>query len=244
MPTPDSIARVHAYSARRLGSEERHFESGLTAIHAWPADPSHRFNVIATRRLGGGCVIIIHDHLLPAIAHLEGAPADEAFDEEKLRTAYADRTVEECIAAAQAYGDATDLREPAGGSSADVRALDRVDDPALVALKDACTAADWLEASMEQVQPPVFASFDGDTLAGAAHAVDAGGIRKIGVLTQPDYRGRGHSRAAAYALARHWTGEGAVMEWQARLSNTPSLAVRDALGFVEMYRSIVLRVVA
>jgi hypothetical protein len=33
------------------------------------------------------------------------------------------------------------------------------------------------------------------------------------------------------------------MEWQARLSNTPSLAVRDALGFVEMYRSIVLRVV-
>ena len=241
MPTPDSIARVHAYSARRLGSEERHFASRLTTIHSYPADAAHHFNVIATQRLGGGCVILVHDHLLAAIAALEGGPADDAFDEARLRNAYGDCTIERAISAAQAYGDATDLREPV--TSGEVREIERVDHPAFVALREASPLVEWREGSMDQATPPIFATLAGDAIGGAAHAVAAGDVRKIGVLTHPAHRGRGHARTAAYALARHWTSQGAVMEWQAQLSNTASLRVRDTLGFVEMYRSIALRVI-
>jgi predicted GNAT family acetyltransferase len=121
--------------------------------------------------------------------------------------------------------------------------FDRADDPALLALRNATTEAEWIEGGLDVATPPIFAIMAGGAIAGAARALAEGDVHRIGVLTHPAHRGRGHARTAAYALARYWTATGAVMEWQARLSNTASLRARDALGFVEMYRTIVLRVV-
>jgi hypothetical protein len=242
MPESDAIRRIDEYWARRMACSEEELASGSTVIRSFPADPAHRFNVISAHRLGGGCVIIVHDHLHPAIAHLQGAPASAASDERTLTQAYGAERIELAISAAQAYAAAGDLRRPA--IDADVRTIDDVRHPAIEALRLTVSEDDWVEASMPEASPPLYAVFAGDEVAAVAHAVERGGLQHIGVVTAPPWRGRGYARAAAYALASTLAGGGHVLEWQARSSNAASLAARDALGFVERYRTINLRVAA
>ena len=240
MPLPDSIAIIDAYWARRSNCDEQEFASTDTFIHEYPADASHRFNVIAARRTAGGCVINVHDNVYGPIAHFAGFPADEVFQRERLEQAYAEGTIKLTLLPAQAYADATDMRDP--GTSHHVRTIDSLDDPAFIRLREACAPADWLEGSLPEAKPPLFATFIDGEIAAVAHGIAEGRVRKTGIVTHPDHRGQGHARAAAFAMARHWIAEGAVMEWQARRMNKASLAVRDALGFVERYSMIMLRV--
>ena len=240
MPTPASIERIDAYWRTRGACDEADYASGSTRVTGFPADPRHNYNVIAMRRMGGGCIVLVHDHLLPQIAHFAGFPADETFDKDRFTEAYARRDIKFVLLAAQAYADAGDLRDP--GIDAGVRTIDGPDDPALGRLHAACGDAEWFEASMGEAQAPIFATFADGEIAGLAHGIARDGLRHAGVLTHPAQRGRGQAKAAAYAMARHFAAAGEVVQWQARRSNKPSLAARDALGFIERYRTIMLRV--
>jgi hypothetical protein len=234
------LARIDAYWRRRFACSEDELASGATVIRHFPAEPAHRFNVIALRRIGGGCAINVHDHLLEPIASLRGMAAAQTFDEDVLARAYAPARIELAISAAQAYADRTDLVAPS--DSIPVRVLEGLDAPEFAAFRSSVTDADWSEASANEAAPPVCAVFDGSHMAAMAHAVDRGGLMHMGVLTAPGYRRRGYASAGAFAMASRVAADGAIVQWQARLSNTASIAVRDALGFVERYRTIALRV--
>jgi hypothetical protein len=240
MPSAESIERIDASWRQRLWCDEEQLASGSTLVRGFPADASHRFNVFASRRLGGGCIIGVHEHLLAPIEHFNGFPADETFRQELFTEAYAGRDIKFNIVAAQAYADATDLRDP--GIGLEVRTIDDVGAPALERLHASAGDDDWAEAGMDVVTPPIFVTFVDGEIAGAARVIDRDGLRHVGVLTHPAQRGKAHSKAVAYAMAQHVTRHGEVLQWQARRSNRASLAVRDALGFIERYETITLRV--
>lgn len=123
----------------------------------------------------------------------------------------------------------------------DCREIVDLDAPLLDLLRDACGASDWAEGSFDKA-PALFGCFDDQRLVAASNLT---GWRvhgdRIGVVTHPDFRGRGYGAAVASAATVRALQTTPVAEWRARGSNTPSIKLALKLGFTPYGENLAIR---
>lgn len=67
------------------------------------------------------------------------------------------------------------------------------------------------------------------------------GDDRIGVVTHPEFRGRGYGTAVASAAIERALRTTAVAEWRARSTNTASIKVALKLGFAPYGENLAVR---
>ena len=131
---------------------------------------------------------------------------------------------------------------PASGPAC--RPLTEADGPAVDLLRDACGMSDWAEGSFDKV-PAAFGCFvDRDLVAASNLTRWRLEDDRIGVVTHPEFRGRGHGAAVASAATGRALQRAAVAEWRARGTNTASIKVASRLGFVSYGENVAIRLKA
>ncbi len=112
---------------------------------------------------------------------------------------------------------------------------------ALDVFRDACGMSDWAEGSFDKV-PALFGCFDDNHLVAASNLTGwRTGDDRIGVVTHPEFRGRGYGAAAASAAVEWALRTTAVAEWRARGPNTASIKVALTLGFTPYGENLAIR---
>lgn len=93
--------------------------------------------------------------------------------------------------------------------------------------------ADMDEAFVELDHWLVFGTFVDGRLAAAASMYPWDGTRlaDLGVITLPEYRGRGLGRAVVRAISAHAIAKGYEPQYRCQLDNAPSVALATSAGF-------------
>lgn len=121
------------------------------------------------------------------------------------------------------------------------RAIVGVDAPLIDLLRDACGLSDWAEASFDKA-PALFGCFDHHHLVAASNLTGwRVGDDRIGVVTHPDFRGRGYGVTVASAATERALQTAAVAEWRARGTNTASINTALKLGFTPYGENLAIR---
>jgi RimJ/RimL family protein N-acetyltransferase len=122
------------------------------------------------------------------------------------------------------------IREP---SDRRVRQLTDEDTALFAEFTEAASEQDLDDAYVELDHWAVFGSFERGRLVSAASAYPWGGsaIADIGVLTLPDFRGRGHARGVVRAISRHAYAQAHQPQYRCQLDNGASQAVAAAAAF-------------
>jgi GNAT superfamily N-acetyltransferase len=113
-----------------------------------------------------------------------------------------------------------------------VRALSLADQAAFDVFTATAPEADADEAFVELDHWLVFGCFDDDVLVGAAsmYPWDGSTLADTGVLTLPDYRGRGFAAATVRALSAEALRRGCEPQYRCQVDNVGSIAVAGAAG--------------
>ncbi|HEX6288309.1 MAG TPA: GNAT family N-acetyltransferase [Herpetosiphonaceae bacterium] len=137
------------------------------------------------------------------------------------------------------YADAMTFRPV---SRPEARLLTTSDWAAFEFLRQSCPALDWEHGGTKLGAQPVAGCFAGALLASVAGYERWGErIAHIAVVTHPGYRGHGYGRAVVSALSRVALEQGLIPQYRTLMSNSPSLAVGAALGFLPYAESIAVR---
>jgi GNAT superfamily N-acetyltransferase len=116
--------------------------------------------------------------------------------------------------------------------SESVRQLTAGDAAEFVAFQAAASAQDLDDSYVELDHWAVFGSFEGDRLACAASVypwLDSK-LADLGVLTLPEFRGRGHARKVVHAIYRHAIANGYEPQYRCQLDNNASVALAMTSG--------------
>lgn len=114
----------------------------------------------------------------------------------------------------------------------EVRALGPDDAPQVDALRAACTAEDWENGGSAAPGAPRAGCFREGRLVALAHLRTSNDDAcDPGVVTHPEWRGRGCGRAAVSALVAAALADGRLVLYQTLLANTPAVSLARALGF-------------
>lgn len=121
-------------------------------------------------------------------------------------------------------------REPVFGGT---RQLRPDDEKAFVLFAEEAPTDDMDEAFVELDHWLVFGAFVDNRLAAAASMYPWDGTRlaDLGVITLPEYRGRGLGRAVVRAISAHAIAEGHEPQYRCQLDNAPSVALAESAGF-------------
>lgn len=247
MPRPDSVDIIDAWWSSRLGCPIGDLRVPRTAIlaHGEEMRAYRGVYVLAASNTGdpsaSGCIISAPDDVVaPLREALAGLPPSAVFDAGRLAASLGARVERVIGPASLAYADASDLRA-IPSPSVDVIRLVEGDRASLRVLHGACDRVEWEHSGIDISRDPIYAVANNGVIVAAASWEDRGPIRHIGVITHPAHRGLGYARAVGAAITCAAIDQGAVAQWQTLLSNEPSLAVGRALGYVERFRSIAIR---
>lgn len=118
-------------------------------------------------------------------------------------------------------------------ADAHTRRLTEADADAFAALAAAAPENDLDEAFVELDHWLVFGTFVEGRLAAAASMFPWRGTRlaDLGVITLPEFRGRGLARATVLAMAAEALAQGYEPQYRCQLDNAPSVALALASGF-------------
>lgn len=113
-----------------------------------------------------------------------------------------------------------------------VRLLTATDRAAFEAFRAAMPEDDFDTASVELGHWRVFGAFEQDRLvcAGSVYAWWESCLADMGVLTLPEFRGRGHARGVVHAMSMAALGDRLEPQYRCQLDNPASAAVALALG--------------
>ncbi len=113
-----------------------------------------------------------------------------------------------------------------------VRQLTHADADLFAEFEARNTEQDLDDAYVELDHWAVFGSLSDGKLASAASAYpwDESPLADTGVLSIPDYRGRGHARATVRALSRHIYDRGYEPQYRSQLDNKGSVALAASAG--------------
>lgn len=114
------------------------------------------------------------------------------------------------------------------------RLLDRKDARALRSLEKMLDRKEKLLAQVSIKDDLVVGLFDGNTLVSAASLLRFGELFDVGVMTHPQWRGRGCGAAAVSALCDQAIQRNMLVQYRADASNAPSVALMKKLGFETM----------
>jgi len=79
-------------------------------------------------------------------------------------------------------------------------------------------------------------------VAAGSWEVEESGFLSIGILSHPDYRGKGHAKAVVSALTRKGLEDGFTMHYQTLMSNSSSVAIGKPLGFEKLACTLAIRI--
>jgi L-amino acid N-acyltransferase YncA len=114
------------------------------------------------------------------------------------------------------------------------RLLTDKDQGALRRLRERCPAIEWEHSGIELDGPPIFGCInEGEVVSAASFHIWGSEIAHIGVISDPSNRGRRAGKAAVSAASAEAISEGLIPQYRTLKSNTPSLRIAQALGFVE-----------
>jgi RimJ/RimL family protein N-acetyltransferase len=121
------------------------------------------------------------------------------------------------------------LRETA---KSDVRRLTQDDAAAFTEFESSASEQDLDAAYVELDHWAVFGAFAQGRLVCAASMYPWGNARiaDLGILTLPEFRGRGHARAVVRALCRHAADQGYQPQYRCQLDNEASAALAASSG--------------
>jgi GNAT superfamily N-acetyltransferase len=121
--------------------------------------------------------------------------------------------------------------------------LDESHITALKALEEACEEIEWDHASLDYDDlSTAYGVLDGETVAALAHyLVYEGDIASIGVITNPDYRGKGLVTAVSVLAIRHALEAGCHVIYRTMGWNSSAIRVALKLGFSEAGDYYILR---
>lgn len=116
------------------------------------------------------------------------------------------------------------------------RRLTAQDAAVFAAFEAAASEQDLDDAYVELDHWAVYGGFEGDSLVCAASMYPWGGaaIADTGVLTLPQFRGRGHARAVVRAICRYAYGQNHEPQYRCQLDNHASRAVAAAAGLTQL----------
>lgn len=110
---------------------------------------------------------------------------------------------------------------------------------AVLELASACGPQDTDESAIARVTSPVSViERDGKVLAACGYEVWSAALAHIGVLTHPQWRGKGLATGVASASVAHALQAGLIPQWRARCTLTASRRIASSLGFVELGRQL------
>lgn len=115
-----------------------------------------------------------------------------------------------------------------------VRQLGPTDTPALQTLSDESSwiSKTWGEPAGLAASGYAWGAFAGERLAAVANIFFLGDhYEEIGIVTEPEFRGRGLSGACAGALCAEIQARGRIPSWTTSPDNTASKRVAEKLGF-------------
>lgn len=127
--------------------------------------------------------------------------------------------------------------------SQDVHPLVPADEADLDRFIAACPPADWADSAISSADSVIFGLRRAGTLIALASApADALGMRSVGVVTLPAWRGQGAGRAVVSALTARWLANGSpVLHYQTLRANRGSVAVARALGYEDAATALAIR---
>jgi GNAT superfamily N-acetyltransferase len=239
MTMTGSLQAVVAFWAAHLGcSEVQLTQPHTSVVRNGPELASYRGATVVFRP--PGCVLAVPaDWYEPVVSRVRQRPPAEVFDVTLLHHVFG-TAVERIIGPAWlGYADSSDLRPaPMRGT----RLLADEDLPELERLAAACGPTAWAHSGIDPARPPVFGCFAGDRLA-AAGMLERWGERllHIGIVTHPDYRGRGYGKAVVSAMSAHGLATGGVLQYRTLQANLPSVGIAQALGFQRFALTLAVR---
>ena len=118
-------------------------------------------------------------------------------------------------------------------SNAHTRRLTPQDAAAFAAFTESAPSEELDEAYVELDHWLVFGTFVGDMLASAASMYPWAGTKlaDLGVITLPEYRGRGAARATVRAISAAALRDGHEPQFRCQVHNSASIALARASGF-------------
>lgn len=170
-----------------------------------------------------------------------GQPPTTLLDPAFWHGALGDAAVERIIGPAyQGFVDASAFRP---GPTQGARPLTPADQPALSRFIAACPPDAWQDSAISPDDDVIFAlERDGALIALASAPADAPGMRSVGVVTLPAWRGHGAGRAVVAALTAHWLASGApLLHYQTLRANLASVAIARALGYEDSATTLAIR---
>jgi GNAT superfamily N-acetyltransferase len=113
-----------------------------------------------------------------------------------------------------------------------VRRLSSANDQNLLTLRSACTSEEWEHSGLSSPSEPRFGYFDDGQLVAAA-GTDHWTIDAVnpGVLSHPNWRGRGRGTAVVSAVVEHALSAGQLPLYQTLLQYAGSVAIAERLGY-------------
>ena len=121
------------------------------------------------------------------------------------------------------------------------RSLEAEDAAALDRLRGNCDPTEWDHggSTIDQSVSGVFV--DGELVAAAGYEIWGRSIAHISIVTHPDFRGRGHGRAAVAHVAHRAISAGLLAQYRTLEANTPSIQIAESLEFSNYGSSVAVR---
>lgn len=220
--SPDALAIVQGVWASRLRVAPDFWEGSTRRLA-----PRPDLDAVVAVSLGGVVIAVGPEWALASIAHLRGP---ELLDLDAVVDALAEHRPRPLGVATLAYAEAA---APTTTPGASTRVASTSDVDAVLAL---CPTTDRAESGLGGESAAVFVacSASGAPAALAGYEVWDGAIAHLGVLVAPEHRDEGLGRQVATAAVHRALAAGLLPQWRARHANAASVAVRDALGFIEV----------
>jgi GNAT superfamily N-acetyltransferase len=237
--TPASLQAVVAFWSDHLGCDEAQLrQPGTSVVRSGPELAGFRGATVVFHP--PACVVAVpadwYRRVVERVGHRSPA---SVFDVVLLREVFG-AAVDQVVGPAWlGYADASDFRPaPTLGT----RLLSGQDLPELRRLAAACGATAWEHSGIDPARPPIFGCFAGEALA-AAGMLERWGDRllHVGIVTHPDYRGRGYGKAVVSAMTAHGLAGGGVVQYRTLEANLPSVGIARALGFQHFARTLAVR---
>ena len=235
-----TVERIDAHWSAHLGCRLTDLEAAHVTVVSLGGRLAGYRGVYALHAIGGRLVISTPaEHAAAFGSALSHETPDAAFDARRIANILGTKAAAVVGPASLAYVDEASFR-PAARTDG-VRALSDGDHERFEQLRAACNPVEWEHGDIDPARNPVYGVLADNALIAAASWEARGDVCNVGVVTHPAHRGRGHGAAAANAVTARLLDQGELPQWQTLIDNAPSLRIGQALGYVERYRSIAVR---
>lgn len=232
------LSRLEKYWFDRLGCAPSDLRAGEVCVFAHGTDETPH-NVIVFQK-DGGCVVSAP---MAWVVHLQkefsDQPCDTVFDVTHLESFFKN---EAQAVVGPAWLGETDLVNFVPCHDDHSREITADDEEAFLAFVQACDPADIRNSGMEWGRAPIIGVFEGDVLASVAnYQVRADSIAHIGIVTRPDYRGKGLAKKAVSHITALALNLSYGVQYQTLMTNGAAIALCRQLGFYNFAQTIVVK---